>query len=316
LYRRHKEAKRKSIVRLIPYEVWLGEFEQTKSVERQTKIAEIQGKKVKRSYDAVFAQEMKKRLEKQLNAEEVITTAFMAKVETLVEKNGVARTPELYNQVLRSVNENKALPILFVWGPPYEGQGENTTLFEESTPESEMAQQIEKVIFDLSVGINIRPILIFADSYGIEINGMHPNVVQTYLNTLRKRFCSFTEVIPWSFVRAENREDYENFVAEAMRQNITVSDENIHNATQVQAKLGRSITQAVARSLALQYKKERLAEGLLLTKGFWLNGERVDNVIKLATAPSRFRNDEPYEEDLPRMYIKNMTRAAWNRPRR
>lgn len=101
-----------------------------------------------------------------------------------------------------------------------------------------------------------------------------------------------------------------------MRQNITVSDENIHNATQVQAKLGRSITQAVARSLALQYKKERLAEGLLLTKGFWLNGERVDNVIKLATAPSRFRNDEPYEEDLPRMYIKNMTRAAWNRPRR
>ena len=90
--------------------------------------------------------------------------------------------------------------------------------------------------------------------------------------------------------------------------------EEIRSAKKIQFKLGRGATYQEAVRLASIYRASRLNEGWLLTDGFYLNGERIQDIIKLATAPNK-EKDDPYEPGLPRFYVKNMIRAAWNKPR-
>ena len=66
------------------------------------------------------------------------------------------------------------------------------------------------------------------------------------------------------------------------------------------------------RQSVIAYKRERSIEGQLLSNPFTIDGQTLSDVIKIGTAPSRIRNDEPYELSLPRLYFKDILRAAWN----
>lgn len=311
------EAKRKSSVKLFSYDAWIGVVEQQQGREREQIIEAVRGKKIKRGYRDLLQQEMERRMETTLSIEDLVANEVLATIKDLSEKNGLANEAELYRRIMISLRENQPLPILFVWGPPYEGQARDSELFIGDTPENKMSDEIEQILNKIrSSGIAIQPILLYADRYGIDINGMDPEEVQIYYDAVENRFSPTTKVMKWSEVRAQNMQRYFVLATEIASRTQEITIENIQNATLVQKKLGNSITVATATELARRYKIERMIEGQILTDGFEYQGERISEIIKLATAPSRSRNDEPYEAALPRFYIKNMTRAAWNKTRK
>ncbi len=308
------EARRMSRVSLTPYQLWQTKQEQVKIIERQEAIERIRGKKEKRNYKKLEEQEFQRRLELQQTPEELLATVFVEKLKEMCEKNGIACENELFVRVVDSLKRNQAVPILFIWGPPYEGQSTDENLFDFPTPEAKMSDEIEDTLNSLNDILPIQPILLFADTYGTEINGMDRGDVNQYFSSLQQRFLEQAAVLSWSQVINSNGDRYDQLKRQITGQ-VIVSQENVENAKIIQNKLGQSINNDTAEQLAILYKTERLTEAQLLTEGFRIGEVEIRNIIKLATAPNRQRNDEPYERDLPRFYVKNMTRAAWNKPR-
>ena len=311
------ESKRKSKVELTPYSIWVSKQEKAKSLERKQELEQIQGKQEKRNYKRLLELEFQKRMETEQTREELLAGKLLEKLRSITERNGIAESGELFQRVVCSLTENLPLPILFVWGPPYEGQADDDELFTSETPESKMTADIEEILCAVrDVGVRLEPILLFADVYGSEINGMGQQSIDQYFCQLKARFSDEAAVLSWSQVRESNWTRYNELKTQFALQQNEVSDESALNASMIQLKLGRKITFPEAQKLALLYKIERLTEGKMLTEGFQIGDTKVKNIIKLATAPSRQRNDDPYEPELPRFYVKNMARAAWNKPRR
>lgn len=308
------EAKRKSVVKLIPKEVWLAEKETQAQTEKQIMLVGIRNKQEKRTQKQALIAEYEKRMELLKSEQEQCAEAVMVVLTRLAEKQGLAQKPKIFSRILSSLENNRPLPLLFVWGPPYEQQGFNQNLFSSNTPEEKMANEIESFFSELlSLGLNLQPILLFADVYGTKINGLNCEEVDAYYQQLKSRF-NYALVTQWSEIIAANQQRYNQLEQQAVEE-IVVPEKAVANAQIVQAKLGSQINLQEARKLATMYVKERIIEGLLLEEGFILRDQKITNCIKLGTAPTRFRNDEPYETDLPRIYIKNMTRAAWNAAR-
>jgi len=307
-------AKRKSVVQLVPMEVWTAEKESNGSEDKDRRLSLIREKQSKRNQKQALIAEYERRMQQESSVEQQLADEVMLLLADLTEKRGLANQAEFYKRVIKSIENEKPLPLLFVWGPPYEGQGNDQNLFEADTPEAKMADEIEAVIDKLcSIGLSIQPILLYADTYGTEINGLSEEEVLNYYQNIKERFAD-VGALRWSEVRACNQQRYDQ-LNKLVDQQLVVPDKTVANAELVQAKLGVTISRQTAIQLATLYIKERTIEGIMLNEGFMLGGQKVDNIVKLGTAPTRFRNDEPYEEELPRIYIKNMTRAAWNTAR-
>lgn len=310
------EAKRRSSVVLTPYDDWVSAEQQRLAEQRRNQVEVIQGKKEKRNYKKLLEQEMNRRLEEYKTEEQCLAEDFMNILEDITEKDGIANQPELESRVLKCTETRRPVPIFFIWGPPYEGQAFDD-VFLDGTAENQMAFEIELVLSQLaSTGVAVQPYLLYADAYGTEINCMDTSGVDRYYQQLVKRFENKVVPVRWSNLKAENKLSYTQLAQEFSASSQLVSSENIENAKKIQQKLGGNFSLNRAKSLAQRYKLERYIEGEMLTQGVCINGVMVKDIIKLATAPSRSKNDDPYEVNLPRFYVKNMTRAAWNKARR
>lgn len=308
-------AKRKSEVQLMPFKDWTAEQEAQDSLEREQKVNLVIRKQIKRNRKRTLIEEYERRMQLEKTDSEQLADGVMEFLYEIAEKRGIANEPELYQRVLCSIENNQPLPLLFVWGPPYEGQALDQDIFTTATPEAKMADEIEVVITDIrSLGLEVQSILLFADIYGTEINGLSQQEVTAYYQSLQIRFQNTSQITTWSDVIAENQQRYAQ-IEQQVLPNLQASNKIAQNAQIIQAKLGTIVTGREATRLGEKYVKERIIEGTLLNEGFVLNGRQIRNVVKLGTAPTRFRNDEPYEVDLPRIYVKNMTRAAWNTAR-
>lgn len=308
-------AKRNSIVQLVPLELWTAEKEAEQKKDQVQRVSVIREKQVKRNQKQILLAEYERVLQQEKSQAEKLADEIIISLTNLAEKRGLANPEELYRRLVRSIESKKPLPLLFVWGPPYEGQGCDNNLFNTDTPEAKMADEIETVMQELSLmGLDVQPILLYADTYGTDINGLSQQEVTSYYQSLQKRFAKVSLVMSWSEVKVCNQQRYKQ-LAELVEQQEITSEKTINNAKIVQDKLGVIISRQTAIQLASLYIKERSIEGTMLNEGFMFRGQKIEDIIKLGTAPTRFANDEPYESDLPRIYIKNMTRAAWNTAR-
>lgn len=238
------------------------------------------------------------------------TEGILLLIKKLSERKGVANEEEMRERLRKNITSGIPQIILAIWGPPYEAQGYQD-VFNTESPEERMATSILGVVEQLSVGIETRLVILYADRYGTDINGIPLDQVEQYGRQIEARFRRKADFICWSELIEENRSEYDdtgNRFPEQMFEPIT---EEINRAMIMQRKIGNSVTEDQARVLAMIYRRERIIEGEILQKGFLWRGNTYDDIIKLGTAPSRV-NDDPYEQNLPRFYVSGMPRGAWN----
>lgn len=244
-----------------------------------------------------------------------VVTKIIDSFKRRSEKNGVTNEEELAKRLSRNFLKQKDQPFLFVWGPPYQRQEPNEKLFSSSSPEGILKTQIKAFLQKITTpGLQIKPILLYADSYGTTINGLPTTLVDNYGNALRAEFSSDALFVPWSKVKAENNTRYTQLQLDVASQFIP-SQKEIIQAANIAQTLGKILSPPEIILAAKQYGVERTIEGIMLSEGFNYRGNRIDGIIKLGTAPSREKNDDPYESTLPRIYLKNSMRAPWNRKR-
>ncbi len=233
-------------------------------------------------------------------------------IKKISEKKGLTNGDELLNRFRLNIEIGQPQTVLVVWGPPYENQG-CQNVFEYKSPEEDMARNIINVVSQLDVIVQTRLIILYADYYGTDINGIPSSVVENYGRQIKSYFKSIGELISWAELKKQNLDVYKN-----LRDNLPVtyvlSPEEVSRAIFIQRKLGNVVTDSQARRIAMMYRRERTIEGTMLLEGFNWEGNRYNYIIKLGTAPNRL-NDELYEPELPRFYVSGMPRAAWNRSR-
>lgn len=236
--------------------------------------------------------------------------SFIKKVS---ERRGVANEAEISNRLKTNIELGCPQTILAIWGPPYEGQG-NQNVFDSKSPEEKMARSIIDVVNQLSTIIETRLLILYADYYGTGVNNIPRDEVENYGQQIKRRFEGAGEFISWSQLKKENSIEYESLRDSLPEAVIEPDEDEIRRAIIMQDKLGYTVTDEQATELAIAYKRERIVEGIMLKEGFFCRGNLYNNIIKLGTAPSR-TNDEPYEPELPRFYVSGMPRAAWNTAR-
>lgn len=293
-------------VNFTPLDQWLKVQDQESLSFKKNEQERIASKK-----NGVVARNIKqwKELENGSLLNKKVSNSVLSTIIEISEKDGVRYIDNMRTRLINNFNKNIHQPVVFVWGPPYEEQGKKNNSFSKGQPEYKMLQDITNVLKNLEErGLQIKPILIYADLYGTKINGIPQVEVDKYFSEINKYspnnfiITTISELIQQNNVR--------DFFSDDSAPNI----EEIRAAKKIQLKLGRGISYQEAFKLASIYRASRLNEGKLLTEGFDLNGERIDDVIKLATAPNK-EKDDPYEPNLPRFYVKKMTRASWNTPR-
>lgn len=301
---RAKEEKQlRQRVALIPYKVWQEKQRKRKNEERNRLKLEI---------------DRRRGLKAGNTGTEVKSSGQMLidLINSVSERNGVVNPKEMASRINVNLNNGTPQPIIFIWGPPYEGQGQRGDSFSTDKPEKEMLDLILNFFKKAKeTGVNILPILIYADTYGAEINGIPEDEVHEYYNEICEKLPKGIVAIPVSKLMSENSSRHEDFVKSLTSKKLDNPNRGeIQSARKIQVKLGRNPSSQEIEELARQYRLLRFIEGEMLTEGFHYGGVYYRNVIKLATAPDK-RNDDPYEPRLPRFYIKGMPRAPWNKPR-
>lgn len=239
--------------------------------------------------------------------------ATLSLIKKLSERHGISDENEILNRLKANIESSRPQMILAIWGPPYERQGYQK-VFNIESPEEKMARSIIDVVSSLSSTTETELLILYADYYGTDINGIPRDEVENYGQQIRWRFEDFGEFICWSQLKEEKLTRYES-LRDSLSGTIVEPDEDeVERALIMQNKLGNAITRERAIELAKMYRTERIIEGILLQEGFFWRDKYYNNIIKLGTAPSR-ANDEPYESQLPRFYVSGMPRAAWNTPR-
>lgn len=290
-------------VSFTPLEEWLENQSQNKKILKKEERDRIAMKRNSRVAKAMSQWENN-------SNNEYIARSVIQKVVQISEKNGVRNIDQLETMLMNNLNKGISQPIIFIWGPPYENQGKKQNSFIKGQPEYKMLLDIENVLDILEeTGLQTKPILIYADLYGSQINGIPQAELINYLEEIVKNSPINFIITSISEILLQNNLD--NFYSS---DDSSPSIEETRSAKKIQLKLGRNISDKEAFLLASIYRTARLNEGRLLSEGFYLNGERIEDVIKLATASNK-EKDDPYEPNLPRFYVKKMYRAAWNKPR-
>ena len=239
--------------------------------------------------------------------------ATLSLIKKLSERRGITDETEILNRLKANIESSHPQTILAIWGPPYERQGYQS-VFNNESPEEKMAKSIIDVVSCLNSTIEIQLLILYADYYGTDINGIPRDEIENYGKQIRSRFEGIGEFVCWSELKNENQMDYDN-LRDGLPETVLMPNKNeVRKAFIIQRKLGNAVADTQAERLAMKYRKERIIEGVMLRKGFVWKGGPISNIIKLGTALSR-SNDEPYELELPKFYASGMPRAVWNTPR-
>lgn len=310
------EQRNRRKIGLIPLDQWEMNKER-KRLQKRTSIDDIRferGEKAAR--EQIANDELIKRFEL-YDPESLLTSEVIRLIQQSAEKNGVANREELERRLLNNCKSKRPQSIIFIWGPPYEGQGLRTDSF-TNQPEQQTLGSIAFFMKQLAKkGLPTQPILLYADTYGTDINGIPQDQVDNYFNQIRAALSPGFATLRWSQVKLQNNAFYNLMRLQLEKEFIIPSEKEIENAKRTQQKIGRNnLTLDAICGLARAYKMERIIEGRLLTRGFSYDGQSINCLIKLGTAPSRQNNDDPYEPELPRFYLAGMPRAPWNKPRR
>jgi len=241
------------------------------------------------------------------------TEATLSLIRRISEKRGITDEIELTERIKTNIELGQPQTVLAIWGPPYEKQGYEDVFGVES-PEERMATGIISAVNQLQETTEIKLVILYADYYGTDINGLSIGEVENYGQQIKARFEDVGKFISLSQLKDSNVARY-NTVRNSLPAVVVEPDEEeVRKATIMQYKLGFTATREQGVKLARAYRTERIIEGTILQEGFLWEGCSYSNIIKLGTAPSR-TNDEPYEAQLSRFYVSGMPRAAWNMPR-
>lgn len=228
---------------------------------------------------------------------------------------GLIPQPEVLKRLAFNVENKTAQPLVIIWGPPYANQTYQADLFAPNSPEGIFKQQLAPLLNAFSdFGIELLPLILYADVYGTEINQLNPAIVNYYGQRIEQEFNSETFFTSWSNLRNQNWERYNALKDLVNARYSGPTQESLNRAQQMLVRLGQSVNSQTVYNQAKNYECERLIEGQMLTEGFRFDGYLLNNVIKLGTARSP-ENDNVYEPNLPRIYVKNLPRTVWSQRR-
>lgn len=206
-------------------------------------------------------------------------------------------TEAIVEQLSRSIFDGMQLNIFTPWGPRYKTRYPE---IRETDPEIATIMELRSVFRDfVRAGIEIRFILMPADFYGIEINGLRTEFVDAYFaalsDAMRSNLGGLVEIVvkPWSSIRKANQELYDELSGKAME---SLSENPIPRRAVETAKVFNSLD---PEESARRYILERLVEAQIIDKLY--------NPIKLSVVK---KEKDELDGSLKRLYIiKN--KAPW-----
>ena len=198
--------------------------------------------------------------------------------------------------------EGSELCFFSPWGPRYKIK---TTEIDESSPEIATLREIRGILEGLiSYGFKIRLLVMPADTYGTDINGLSESFVNGYFNALSNAIQNIMrpltgegkltiDFIPWSRIKGENSEEYSRIKA-------SISEMPIDKLMRDALKKARVMNPDNINQSAKSYVEERVTESILI-------GQLYDP-IKLSMVKKE--NDAADLQNFMRIYvIKN--KAPW-----
>jgi hypothetical protein len=198
--------------------------------------------------------------------------------------------------------EGSELCFFSPWGPRYKIK---TTEIDESSPEIATLREIRGILEGLiSYGFKIRLLVMPADTYGTDINGLSESFVNGYFNALSNAIQGIMmplagegkltiDFIPWSRIKGENLEEYSRIKA-------SISEMPIDKLMRDALKKARVMNPDNINQSAKSYVEERVTESILI-------GQLYDP-IKLSMVKKE--NDAADLQNFMRIYvIKN--KAPW-----
>lgn len=215
-------------------------------------------------------------------------------VESILEKLAVSRI------------KGEELVLFSPWGPRYK------TLIPEVTPQSPEIDTIGELNVVLrkfrDLGYKTKFLLMPADSYGTEINGLSPVFVSAYFNSLSATFernlTDLTmEIKSWSAIKASRRDRYLNLKEEISK--LPISPGTLGRARRKAIWIG--IAPEASEIAARLYIWERLIEARMISEEY--------DPIKLSLAKKENDEQDGYpnisnNDYLKRIYIVR-NRATW-----
>ena len=198
--------------------------------------------------------------------------------------------------------EGSELCFFSPWGPRYKIK---TTEIDESSPEIATLREIRGILEGLiSYGFKIRLLVMPADTYGTDINGLSESFVNGYFNALSNAIQGIMmplagegkltiDFIPWSRIKGENLEEYSRIKA-------SISEMPIDKLMRDALKKAMVMNPDNINQSAKSYVEERVTESILI-------GQLYDP-IKLSMVKKE--NDAADLQNFMRIYvIKN--KAPW-----
>jgi hypothetical protein len=218
-------------------------------------------------------------------------------------KDRSIQTPEKPDKILEQLAiaklTSKNLRLFSPWGPRY---NRDSPRIERNDPEIATLKEI-RTIFDRfeENGYKIDYLLMPADTYGTEVNGLSKEFVSDYFKWLEEwayQELGNVEVKPWSVIRDEQRKRYDELSSE-INQNFSdwIKEGEYRNAV----KVARVFNPERAEQSARKYCIERLVEGIIISE--------VYDPIKLSLVR---KEKDSLDGPLKRIYIIQ-NRAPWLR---
>lgn len=144
--------------------------------------------------------------------------------------------------------------------------------------------------------IPVTPLIMPADLYATEINGVDQSLVNDYFSFItREAEAKGFQVIPWSLIRSENNSQYQ-IMASNLTENVIrglLENPVIDKALETATKRVSIKSEQAIRDSALAYLRERICEAEIIEEKF--------KPIKLSLVGKN--KDNGVDRSLPRLYI-------------
>lgn len=198
--------------------------------------------------------------------------------------------------------EGSELCFFSPWGPRYKIK---ITEIDESSPEIATLREIRGILEGLiSYGFKIRFLVMPADTYGTDINGLSESFVNGYFNALSNAIQGIMmplagegkltiDFIPWSRIKGENLEEYSMIKA-------SISEMPIDKLMRDALKKARVMNPNNIDQSAKEYVEERVTESILISQLY--------DPIKLSLVKKE--NDAADLQNFMRIYVIK-EKAPW-----
>ena len=220
-------------------------------------------------------------------------------------KDNSIQTPERPDNILEQLATARLKPeilrLFSPWGPRY---NRDTPRIENRDPETSTLREMQSVFERFGDrGFDIDLLLMPADTYGTEINGLSEGFVKEYFSWLEEWAYkelgeSRATVKPWSAIREEQRDLYDRLRTEISQNLFDLIEEDEYRKA---AKVAKIFNPEKAGESARQYCIERLVEANIISE--------VYDPIKLSLVR---KEKDALDGPLKRIYvISGQNRAPW-----